>query len=247
MNDLVKYTYKDHFADLKKKLWYILVFFVAAFLLSYSYKEEITSILVKPLLDIKKTSTKVIYTAITEAFVTYLELSLFSALLLSLPFASYQMYCFIAPGLYKYEKKVARILFVLAPVLFLLACIFVYFLVIPTAWTFFLNFESIGNINILFEAKISEYLHTIINLMTAFGIAFELPVILIILFLLKIVTLQGMIRKRRIAIVINFILAGILTPPDILSQFMLAIPMCLLYEVAIMICKKLINGNITND
>jgi sec-independent protein translocase protein TatC len=247
MNHLIKYSYKDHFLELKTRLYYTVVFFIFAALISYIYKESIGAVLIDPLLKIKLSNTKVIYTSITEAFLTYLELSLFVASLVTIPFLSYQIYCFTAPGLYKNERAVAKILFILAPCLFICACLFVYFLVIPNAWNFFLSFDAIGSVSVLFEAKISEYLGFVIKLMIAFGVAFELPVILIILFLLKIISLQGMIKKRRISIVVNFILAGILTPPDILSQFMLAIPMCLLYESAILICGNINKRMYNND
>jgi sec-independent protein translocase protein TatC len=238
MNNLLRYSYKEHFAELKKRVLYTLVFFVIAFGLSYLFKDKIGAMLITPLLK-KFTSTKIIYTAVTEAFVAYLELSMFAALLLTMPFVSYQAYAFVSPGLYKNEILICRILFSLAPLLFLTATIFVYFLVIPAAWEFFLSFNHIGDVPITFEPKISQYLSFIIKLMTAFGLAFELPVILIVLFLLKIVTLQSMIKWRRLAVVANFIMAAILTPPDVLSQFMLAIPMCILYEFAILICKKI--------
>ena len=182
-----------------------------------------------------------------EAFLAYLQLSLFSALILTTPFISYQIYTFLAPGLYSFEKTIAKILFILVPILFLIACIFVYFLIIPVAWDFFLGFGFINNMPVVFEARISQYFGLIIKLMVSFGIAFELPVILIVLFLLKIISLQGMIKKRRIAIVINFILAAILTPPDVLTQFMLALPMCLLYEVAILVCKNINQFKNKND
>jgi sec-independent protein translocase protein TatC len=247
MTNLQAHTYKGHFLELKRRLIYVILFFAVAFICSYYFRESFAQMLVEPLIKLKATSTKIIYTALPEAFLAYLQLSLFSALILTTPFISYQIYTFLAPGLYSFEKTIAKILFILVPILFLIACIFVYFLIIPVAWDFFLGFGFINNMPVVFEARISQYFGLIIKLMVSFGIAFELPVILIVLFLLKIISLQGMIKKRRIAIVINFILAAILTPPDVLTQFMLALPMCLLYEVAILVCKNINQFKNKND
>jgi sec-independent protein translocase protein TatC len=243
--NLINSNYQTHFFELKKILLKVVIFFLAAMLLSYINKEILCEALIKPLVNIKLGSTKIIYTAITEAFIAYLDISCFFATALTIPFFSYQIYRFIAPALYKDELNIARIILILAPFLFILACSFVYFLVMPNAWGFFLSFDSIGSQELFFEAKIGQYLSFIINLMLVFGIAFELPVILIILFLLKIISLQGMIEKRRISIVLNFIIAGIITPPDVVSQLALALPMCALYEMTIMICKNINNKGIT--
>lgn len=236
---IFKSSYQEHFLELRQRLLKVIIFFIAAFVVSYCYKEQICAILIKPLLLLKTDGAKIIYTAITEAFFSYLNLAFCCAWLSTMPFLCYQIYCFIAPALDANELTVARILMLLAPFLFLLACVFVYFVVMPNAWRFFLSFETIAAEPMLFEARIGQYLEFVIKLMMAFGVAFELPVVLIILFLLKILTLQGMIKTRRISIVINFIIAGIITPPDVLSQLMLAIPMCMLYEMTIMICRKL--------
>jgi sec-independent protein translocase protein TatC len=238
-NDLKPATYKEHFLELKRRLIYIIFFFLAAFLISYLLKEFVAYILIKPLVAIKIAPVKIIYTALPEAFLSYLQLSLFSALLITMPFISYQAYAFVAPGLYDLEKTIAKILFSLAPALFMIACLFVYFLIMPIAWKFFSGFSSIYDVPIALEAKINQYFDLTIKLMFSFGVAFELPIILIMLFLLKIVSLQGMIKKRRIAIVINFILAAFLTPPDVLTQVVLALPMCLLYEATILVCKNI--------
>ncbi len=239
MTDLKANAYREHFLELKKRLLCVIFFFLLAFIGSYLLRESCAHVLIKPLMRIQGGSVKIIYTALPEAFLAYLQLSLFSALIITIPFISYQVYAFVAPGLYNFEKAIAKVLFILAPMLFMSACFFVYFLIMPLAWSFFLEFGFIKDVPITFEAKISQYFDLIIKLMLSFGAAFELPIILIMLFLLKIVSLQGMIKKRRIAIVINFILAAFLTPPDVLTQVALALPMCLLYEVAILVCRNI--------
>ena len=232
-------TYKYHFFELRRRIIFVLLFFFCAFVLSYIWKEEICALLILPLQNIAANSTKIIYTSIEEGFFAYLYLSLMCASFLTMPFVSYQVYRFITPGLYSSELRIAQTLFIMAPVLFVMAVFLVYFGVMPTVWKFFLSFDSIANQPLIFEARISQYLSMSINLMMAFGLAFELPVVLIVLFLLKIITLQSMIEKRRISIVLNFILAGLITPPDVISQLMLAVPMCGLYEITILICRNI--------
>lgn len=234
---LVKYGYKDHFYELKRRMQLCLGFLFIAFLFGYYYKKIISNILLAPLLYIS--NTHLIYTSLPESFLAHLNIAFFTGFVFSLPFLSYQIYLFVAPGLYAQEKKIFRSILLAAPLLFWLACAFVYFLIIPIACKFFLSFSQAEGFNVSFQGKIEEYFSLIVKLMLSFGAVFELPVALIILFLLKIVTLEGMIKRRRIFIVISFIIAGILTPPDVVTQFMLAVPMCLLYEAAIVICKRL--------
>lgn len=234
---LAKYRYEEHFYELKKRLQLCLVFLFIAFAFSYYYKKIISNILLAPLLYISNTS--LIYTSLPESFLAHLNIAFFTGFVFSLPFFSYQIYLFVTPGLYIQEKKIFRSILLAAPFLFWIACAFVYFLIIPIACKFFLSFSQTEGFNVAFQGKIEEYFSLIVKLMLSFGAVFELPVVLIILFLLKIITLEGMIKKRRIFIVISFIIAGILTPPDVVTQFMLAVPMCLLYEAAIVICKRL--------
>jgi sec-independent protein translocase protein TatC len=184
----------------------------------------------------------VIYTGLTEAFFTYIQIAAFAALSLTMPVISFQIYKFIAPGLYPKERHIASAILCLAPILFWSGGLFVFYCVVPKAWQFFLSFEiKDATMPLILEARISEYLHLIIQLILAFGLAFQLPVIFLILTLLGIVSSAFLINKRRIAIVINFVIAGIITPPDILSQIALALPMLLLYELSILACKFLEN------
>jgi sec-independent protein translocase protein TatC len=233
-----QYHLKEHFSELKKRLLIVLVSFMMIFLINYIFfSDMLFQILINPLQGSGGNYHKIIYTGLTEAFVTYLKLAAFAALLVIVPILSYQIYAFIKPGLYKEEKTIATIIFFLAPFLFWSGGFFVYYYVMPKAWQFFLSFEKTGEMPLLLEARISEYLGLVIQFILAFGIAFELPLIMIILNLLGLVEAESLKSKRRFAIVIIFIIAGILTPPDILSQFALAIPMLLLYEISIRACK----------
>ena len=236
-----------HFLELRHRTIKLVFLYILFFVACYCYKDNIYRFLLNPLLKINAMDNrKIIYTGLTEAFFSYLKLTCFCSFILTIPFIAWHVYAFISKGLYKYEKLVVASLLIFSPILFLLGSGFVYYFLMPKAWMFFLSFEDHNvTIPLQLEARISEYLSLIIQLVIAFGIAFQAPIILIILNLLKIITAQSLINKRRIAIVINFILGGILTPPDVLSQFALAIPLILLYEISIIIC-KIIDNRITN-
>ncbi|NRB11209.1 MAG: twin-arginine translocase subunit TatC [Rickettsiaceae bacterium] len=240
-----KYTFREHFLELKQRIIKILAFFVLVFLVSYFYSETIYQILIEPLASIgnsKEKIRKVIYTGLAEAFLTYLKLSLFTAFLLTMPIISWELYRFIAPGLLKTEKKIAAFALFLSPILFFIGSFFVFYLVMPRAWYFFLSFENTGTIlPLILEARISEYLNLVMQLITVFGLAFQMPIIMVILNILHLVSSKALAKKRRLAIVINFIMAAIFTPPDVLSQIALALPLILLYEVSIIMCKFIEN------
>jgi sec-independent protein translocase protein TatC len=234
-----KYTFKEHFLELKERFLIVSVFFIIAFVLCYYFSGYIYSFILKPLAEVAGTNErKIIYTGMTEAFFTYLKLSFWAAFLIIIPIISYQLYGFISPGLLKNEKAIILPTLIAAPLLFYLGGFFVFYLVMPNAWHFFLSFENKDSLlPIVLEARISEYLSVVMQLITAFGLAFELPIIMLILSVLRLVSAQGLRDKRRFAIVIIFIIAAILTPPDVLSQIALAIPLIVLYEISIVICK----------
>lgn len=231
---LKQYSFSDHFLELKRRIFIILIFFFLASAFSYYFSGDIFQFLLQPLIETSLDPRKIIYTGLSEAFFTYLSLSMFAGFILSIPIIAFQIYSFISPGLYASEQKSAKILFVLSPALFLFGGLFAFYFVIPKAWGFFISFEMKNDIvPIILEAKISEYLSLILKLIIAFGTAFQIPVFLIILSLFNVISSDVLRSKRRIAIVINFIIAGLITPPDIISQISLAIPMILLYEFSI--------------
>lgn len=233
-----EYTLKEHFLELKKRLMTIIVYFIIFFVLCYCFSDDIYDFILKPLAkDISRYKRKIIYTGMAEAFFTYIKLSFWAAFLMNIPVIAYQIYGFIAPGLHEDEKKLILPALIFAPLLFYLGGLFVFYLVIPGAWQFFLSFENANTaLPIVLEARISEYLSMVMQLITAFGIAFELPIIMLILGVLKLVSAEGLKSRRRFAIVIIFIVAAIFTPPDVLSQVALAVPLVALYEVSIIIC-----------
>ncbi len=235
----------SHLFEIRKRLIQIIIFFLCSFLISYYFIEQIYNFLLNPLLLTygAESGKRIIYTGLTEAFITYVRLAFLSALFLSTPFLLSQIYLFISPGLYKKERKLMLFLLISIPLLFLLGAILLYYFILPIAFKFFISFELSGNLNsipIELEARISEYLSLIVKLIFGFGFAFQIPVFLLILVKTELITIESLKSKRKYWILLIFILAAILTPPDIFSQIFLAIPMILLYEVALLIAKKIV-------
>lgn len=232
-------TLANHLREIRQRLIYSILFFFLAFALCYFFVEQIYNFLLQPLAKAygDNHDHRIIYTGLTEAFITYLRLAFLSALFISTPFFLSQFYLFLAPGLYQKEKKLILSLIISAPLLFLLGAIVLYYFVFPFAFKFFISFEFTGNssIPIELEARISEYLDLVIKLIFGFGLAFQLPIILIILVKMGLLSVQSLRNKRKYWIVLIFTVAAILTPPDILSQIFLAVPMLVLYEAAIII------------
>ena len=232
----------SHLIELRKRLVYSFVAFILASLLCYSFAQEIYAFLVKPLSEILKgEDRRLIYTGLTEAFFTYIKLAVFAGGFLSLPVIISQIWLFVAPALYKKEKRAFLPFLIATPVLFLVGASFVYYFVVPVAWKFFVGFETIGlnnnSLPIKLEARVGEYLSLIMTLIFAFGLCFQMPVLLTLLAKVGIINAKSLVNKRRYAVVIIFIMAAVLTPPDIISQLMLAIPLILLYEISLLLVK----------
>jgi sec-independent protein translocase protein TatC len=161
---------------------------------------------------------------------------------LTFPFIASQLWLFVAPGLYKRERKAILPFLIAAPILFFMGGSLVYFVVIPAALKFFLSFQSTGAqtvLPIMLEAKVSDYLHLVTLLIFAFGCAFQMPVVLALMAKAGLIDAKWLVAKRRFAIVIIFIVAAIITPPDIISQISLALPLMALYEISILLIKYL--------
>lgn len=235
----------DHLIELRRRLMWCVVAILALFMVCYYFSTDIYNFLVQPLADIlveRGGERRLIYTALHEAFFTYLKVSFFAAIFIAFPFISMQGWLFIAPGLYKHEKKALLPFLIATPILFFMGGALVYYFIFPLAWDFFLGFESGGGngaLPIQLEAKVNEYLSLVMRLIFAFGICFELPVAITLLARVGMVTSEGLKDKRKYAMVIVFAVAAFLTPPDIISQVGLAIPTLLLYEVSI-ICARMV-------
>ena len=236
-------SFTSHLVELRSRLLNSLIFIFIIFIISYIFAEQIYNFLVDPYANAVKdsqVSRRLIFTALHETFITYIKVAFFVAIFLGSPVLLIQIYKFIAPGLYKNEKKAILPYLIFTPVLFLLGGILVYYLVMPLAIKFFLSFETIGTkttLPIQLEAKVNEYLSLIMRLIFAFGISFQLPILLNLLARIGVVNSQYLKTRRRYVIVIIFALAAILTPPDPITQVGLAIPLLLLYELSILTVK----------
>lgn len=228
----------DHLIELRRRLMWSAAAFVVLFFACFGVAEHLFNFLVEPLAHLwaGQTGRRLIYTALHEKFFTDVKVAFFAAAFLSFPVVASQVWRFVAPGLYRREKSAFLPFLLATPVLFFAGGAFVYYFVMPVAWDFFAGFEQAateGHLAIQLEPKVNEYLGLVMRLIFAFGLTFEMPVVLTLLVRAGLVGVETLKAKRRYAIVIAFVAAAVLTPPDPLSQLALAIPMIILYEVSI--------------
>lgn len=239
-SDDVKAPLLDHLIEFRARLIYSLGFFLLSFAFTYYFSDTIYGFLMAPLTEAMSDhpGRRMIFTGLPEAFVVKIKVALYSALFVAFPLVAIQIWKFVAPGLYKNERRVFLSFLAATPVLFVLGAALAYYLVMPLAWKFFLGFESpslIGRLPIELEARVSEYLSLVAGLLFAFGISFQLPVLLVLLNRAGFLSLETLKSSRRYAIVIAFVVAAVLTPPDVISQIVLGIPLVLLYEISIVV------------
>ncbi|MCZ4282627.1 twin-arginine translocase subunit TatC [Kiloniella laminariae] len=236
----------EHLIELRKRMLWSVVTLLVAFLICFAFAEQLFEYLAAPLADVMRENAvserqqRLIFTDLTEVFFTYVKVAFFFGAFISCPIFLTQIWLFVAPGLYNNEKSAFAPFLIASPILFFIGGALVYFVIFPMAAQFFLGFQVQGTestIAIELEAKVNEYFSLMMKLIFAFGICFQLPVLMTLLARVGLASAKGMAEKRKYAIVGVFIVAAIFTPPDPLSQLALAIPIVLLYEISILMAK----------
>jgi sec-independent protein translocase protein TatC len=237
-------TLNEHLRELKIRLIISICIMFVAVCINYVYADKVFQFLLAPLAEVlaaQNISRNLIYTGLTEAFITKIKIAIFTGVFFSAPIVAWQIYRFIAPGLFKRERMAFIPYLIFSPILFFTGAFLVYAYIMPLAWGFFISFEGdlSATMPLILEAKISEYISLVIGLIIAFGAAFQLPLVLILLVHVGFLKVEKLVAFRRYAIVLIFLVAAIITPPDVLSQVALAVPLVLLYEISILICKRI--------
>ncbi len=233
----------EHLIELRSRLLWSMAAFLVCFFLCYYFSENIFSFLARPLDDVLKAQgggQRMIYTHLTEAFFTYIKVAFFGAACISFPVIASQVWLFVAPGLYRSEKKAFAPFLLATPILFILGASLAYYFIFPVAWKFFASFQSsngAGGLPIELEPKVGEYLDLVMKLIFAFGVAFQLPVALSLMAKVGIINSAGLKKYRRYAYVGMFVIAAVLAPPDVITQIGLAVPLIGLYELSIIAAK----------
>ncbi len=229
-NETGKIPFTSHLEELRKRLIVCFVSVGIGFALSYGFKEKLFQILSRPLIAVMAADDKLIFTGLPEAFFTYLKVAFLSGIMLSTPIILYEFWMFVAPGLYQKEKRLLLPIVFLSTFFFLGGSLFGYFIVFPFGFKFFLGFAS-ETIQPLPSMK--EYLGFSAKLLLAFGLVFELPLIITFLSKMGLVTVDYLKKNRKYALLLFFAGAAILTPPDVITQIMMALPLMILYEISI--------------
>jgi sec-independent protein translocase protein TatC len=230
-----KMPFTSHLEELRKRLIRILIIVGIGFAVCWYFREWLFQIITAPLAKVLPQNSYMIYTSLPEAFFNYMKISFYASLFLTCPFTLYQLWKFVSPGLYPTEKKHVAPFVISSSILFIGGVLFGYFIALPPAYSFFVEFSS-DFLKPMFSLK--EYLSLSLKLLLAFGLSFELPVFIFFMAKIGIVNSKMLAKQRRYAILVIFIAAAILTPsPDAITQTIMAIPLMILYEFSIFIAK----------
>ncbi len=231
MNEDTRQTLIEHLEELRTRLIKCLIAIAIGFFVSYAFKEKIFAILTQPLLEVLDGKGSLIFTGIPEAFFTYLKVSLLAGIMVASPVIMYQFWMFVAPGLYPEERRMVLPAVILSIFFFTGGALFGYFVIFPFGFSFLIGF---ANESLRPLPSMKEYLGFASKLLFAFGFAFELPIVITFMARLGIVSVDFLKKNRKYAILIFFTLAAILTPPDVVTQMLLALPLIILYEISIL-------------
>jgi sec-independent protein translocase protein TatC len=223
-----------HLEELRKRLIISLIALAVGFGIAYGFKEKLFFFLSRPLEKYLPEGSAMQYIGIPEAFVTYLKLSLFGGIILALPVILYEIWLFVAPGLYEREKRYVIPFVFFSTAFFLGGASFCYYIVFPFVFQFFMSFSG-GSLQAM--PTVREYLSFAAKMLVAFGLVFEMPIFFFFLGRIGLVSYEGLARQRRIAVVLVFVVAAVLTPPDVVSQLLLACPLLILLELSLQIVR----------
>lgn len=229
-----KQPFLAHLTELRNRLLVAVVALGIALILTYSYKEEIFGLLMRPMVAVMPKGSSFIFTSVTEAFMAYFKLSVVSAVFVSSPVILYELWMFVAPGLYEKEKRYMFPFIIFGSALFVVGALFCYFLVMPFLFRFFIAF---GADFIVPMPSLSDYIGLAIKLLIMFGLMFELPLLVYYLARIGVVRYETLARKRRYALLIIFVVSAVVTPPEVVSQLLMVVPLYGLYEVSILIAR----------
>ena len=232
----------SHITELRRRLMLCAVLIFVLMGGAYIFVDDILSFLIAPLAHVMgpESTQRLIFTTLTEAFLTNIKLSFFTALFIGMPFVLGQIWMFVAPGLYEQEKGAFMPFFAATPLLFWAGAAMVYYVIMPAAWGFFLGFQTGAEdttLPIQLEARIADYLSLIVTLIFAFGLCFQLPVLLTLLGRAGLITADQLASKRKYMVIVAFVVGAFLTPPDVISQVLLALPIVVLYEISIILIR----------
>ncbi len=229
----MKMTLMQHFTELRRRILWCALIFVCAFCFGWIVSPYVELFLTQPLLSVWDDAA-LLYTGISDGLMIQFSLATLIALIITVPFLLWHIWAYVAPGLHKNEKQFLIPIFLLSPILFVCGAAFAFYILFPTVFKFFLELNETAYVPTVFLPAVTGYLAFSVGMLKVFGIAFQLPLILVGLNRVGVLSKNTVIKSRRYVIIGVFVLAAMLTPPDIVSQVLLAIPMLLLFEVSIL-------------
>lgn len=229
----MKMTLMQHFSELRRRILWCALVFVLAFVFGWCVSDYVELFLIAPLMRVWNDTT-LLYTGLTDGLMIQFSLATLVALIITIPVCLWHIWAFIAPGLHKNEKQFLLPIFIISPLLFIMGAGFAFYVLLPFVFNFFIELNESANVPTVLMPAITGYLAFSIGLLKIFGLAFQLPLVMVLLNKIGLLSKQTAIKSRRYVVVGIFIVAAVLTPPDIVSQILLALPMLLLYEISLL-------------